>query len=203
MQIIKVFAMIFTNPTEYSIRALSELVIMSEHTSDNPGKRSGYIMLDKLTESAKLPREFMAKLFRQLVEAGILVSAKGPGGGFALARQPHEISLDQIMEAMDGPHRTDQCVVGLTKCNDQMSCPQHDLFKPIRQRLKSYLTTTTLADTAASLKEKKRMLAESNVQSGTFSIARLLQTGTASRVWGLTRSMATVAFRWMVPQPTA
>ena len=155
--------MIFTNPTEYAIRALSELVLLSENVSERPGKRNGYIMLDKLTESAKLPREFMAKLFRQLVEAGILTSAKGPGGGFALARPPHEISLDQIMEAMDGPHRTDQCVVGLTKCTDQMSCPQHDLFKPIRQRLKSYLTSTTLADTSASLKEKKRLLAENNV----------------------------------------
>lgn len=156
------FTVIFTNPTEYSIRALSELVLLAEQAVETPGKRGGYIMLDRLAESASLPREFMAKLFRQLVEAGILISAKGPGGGFALARPPHEISLDQIMEAMDGPHRTDQCVVGLAKCNDTMPCPQHDLFKPIRQRLKSYLMTTTLADTSASLKEKKKFLTESN-----------------------------------------
>jgi DNA-binding IscR family transcriptional regulator len=38
-----------------------------------------------------------------------------------------------------------------------MPCPQHDLFKPIRQRLRAYLSTTTLADTAASLKEKKAL----------------------------------------------
>ena len=154
------FTVIFTNPTEYSIRALSELVLLAEQAESQPGKRGRYIMLDKLADSASLPREFMAKLFRQLVEAGILLSAKGPGGGFALARPPHEISLNQIMEAMDGPHRTDQCVVGLAKCNDEMPCPQHDLFKPIRQRLKSYLSTTTLADTAASLREKKKVMTQ-------------------------------------------
>jgi Rrf2 family protein len=150
---------IFTNPTEYAIRALSELVLLAEEAGDGSAKRGNYVMLDKLAASAGLPREFLAKIFRQLVESGILISAKGPGGGFALARLPHEISLHQIMEAIDGPHGTDQCVVGLARCNDQMPCPQHDLFKPIRQRLKAYLMTTTLADTAPSLREKKKSLA--------------------------------------------
>jgi DNA-binding IscR family transcriptional regulator len=40
-------------------------------------------------------------------------------------------------------------------CNDHMPCPQHDLYKPIRQRLKAYVQTTTLADLAASLKAKQ------------------------------------------------
>jgi len=49
----------------------------------------------------------------------------------------------------------DACVVGLERCNDQMPCPQHDLYKPIRQRLKAYMQTTTLADLAASLQAKQ------------------------------------------------
>jgi len=145
---------IFSNPAEYAIRALSELVLMSQEMPSGT-RRVGYVMLDKLTEQASLPREFLAKIFRQLVEGGILVSAKGPGGGFALARPAHDVTLLQVIEAVDGGHQIDGCVVGLAKCNDNMPCPQHDLFKPIRQRLRSYLSTTTLADTAASLKEKK------------------------------------------------
>jgi len=152
---------IFSNPTEYAIRALSELVLMSQDSaSAGTGRRAGFVMLDKLTEQAGLPREFLAKIFRQLVEAGLLTSAKGPGGGFALARPAHEISLLQIIEAVDSGHQIDGCVVGLAKCNDDMPCPQHDLFKPIRQRLRAYLSTTTLADTAASLKEKKAISAK-------------------------------------------
>jgi Rrf2 family transcriptional regulator, iron-sulfur cluster assembly transcription factor len=148
---------IFSNPSEYAIRALSELVIMSQESIPGSSRRPGYVMLDRLTEQANLPREFLAKIFRQLVEGGILTSAKGPGGGFALARPAHEISLLNVIEIVDGGHQIDNCVVGLARCNDHMPCPQHDLFKPIRQRLRAYLSTTTLADTAASLKEKKAL----------------------------------------------
>ena len=149
--------MIFSNPSEYAIRALSELVLMSQDEADHPGRRPGFVMLDNLVEHSTLPREFLAKIFRQLVEAGILQSAKGPGGGFALARPPHKICLLDIVEATDGGHRLEGCVVGLAKCNDSMPCPQHDLFKPLRLRLQTYLSTTTLADTASSLKEKKAL----------------------------------------------
>ena len=148
--------MIFSNSSEYAIRALSELVLLAQQAA--PGsRRPGFVMLDSLAETAGLPREFMAKIFRQLVEKEILTSAKGPGGGFALARPAHEITLLHVIEAVDGGHEIDRCVVGLARCNDQMPCPQHDLFKPIRQRLRAYLSTTTLADTATSLKEKKTL----------------------------------------------
>lgn len=155
--------MIFSNPSEYAIRALSELVIMSQDAAPPTGRRAGFVMLDRLTEQAGLPREFLAKIFRQLVEGGVLTSAKGPGGGFALARPAHDISLLNVIEVIDGGHQIEGCVVGLAKCNDHMPCPQHDLFKPIRQRLRAYLSTTTLADTAASLKEKKALSLQDTV----------------------------------------
>jgi len=158
-----VLNVIFSNPSEYAIRALSELVLMSQDAPLGGSRRAGFVMLDKLTEQANLPREFLAKIFRQLVEGGVLTSAKGPGGGFALARPPHEISLLNVIDIVDGGHQLDGCVVGLARCNDQMSCPQHDLFKPIRQRLRAYLSTTTLADTGASLKEKKSLAVQDTV----------------------------------------
>lgn len=138
--------MIFSSATEYAIRGLSELA------ARNP---SGTVMLDDLIVGTGLPRDFVAKIFQKLVRAGILRSAKGRGGGFALARPQHEIRLLDIVEAVEGPRLLDACVVGLEKCNDSMPCAQHDLYKPIRQRLKDYLYTTTLADLAASLRAKQ------------------------------------------------
>jgi Rrf2 family iron-sulfur cluster assembly transcriptional regulator len=137
--------MIFSSSTEYAIRGLSELA------SRDP---DGPLMLDELVAGTTLPRDFLAKVFQKLVHGGVLRSAKGRGGGFRLARQAHEITLMNIVEAIDGPQVFDRCVVGLEKCDDQAPCPQHDLYKPIRQRLKDYLLTTTLADLAASLKSK-------------------------------------------------
>jgi Rrf2 family protein len=137
--------MIFSSPTEYAMRGLSELAIRGDDQR---------IMLDELVAGTNLPRDFMAKVFQRLVHAGLLRSAKGRGGGFSLARPAHEITMMQVVEAIEGPQTVDRCVVGLEKCNDHMPCPQHDLFKPIRQRLKDYLNTTTLADLASSLKAK-------------------------------------------------
>jgi Rrf2 family transcriptional regulator, iron-sulfur cluster assembly transcription factor len=138
--------MIFSSATEYAIRGLSELA----------GRNlEGTIMLDDLVAGTGLPRDFLAKIFQKLVRAGILRSAKGRGGGFALAKPQHQICLLDIVQAVEGPQLLDACVVGLEKCNDTMPCAQHDLYKPIRQRLKDYLSTTTLADLAASLRSKQ------------------------------------------------
>lgn len=138
--------MIFSSATEYAIRGLSELASRSQNGQS--------ILLNDLVSGTDLPRDFVAKLFQKLVKGNILNSAKGRGGGFSLARPAHEITLMQIVEVMEGPQCFDRCVVGLEKCNDQMPCPQHDLYKPIRHRLKDYLSTTTLADLASSLKAK-------------------------------------------------
>lgn len=140
--------MIFSNPTEYAIRGLSELVCRSPAST-------GRMMIEELVRGTDLPRDFMAKIFQKLARAGILSSSKGRGGGFSLARPAHEIRLIDIIEVLEGPQCSDRCVVGLEKCTDHMPCPQHDLYKPIRQRLKDYLATTTLADLAASLKAKQ------------------------------------------------
>jgi len=138
--------MIFSSAAEYAIRGVAELAARS------PSSR---VQLDDIVAGTGLPRDFMAKVFQKLVHGGVLRSAKGRGGGFSLARPPHEITLLQTVEAVEGPQAYDPCVVGLEKCNDQMPCAQHDLYKPIRQRLKDYLRTTTLADLAASLRSKQ------------------------------------------------
>jgi Rrf2 family protein len=138
--------MIFSNATEYAIRGLSELAGRGVN---------GPVMLDELVAGTDLPRDFLAKIFQKLVRAGILKSAKGRGGGFTLAKPQHDVTLIDIVEAIEGPQLLDACVVGLEKCNDTMPCAQHDLYKPIRQRLKDYLRTTTLADLAASLRSKQ------------------------------------------------
>jgi Rrf2 family protein len=137
--------MLYTTTTEYAIRGLAEMACRS------PDK---LIMLDELVRGTDLPRDFLAKVFQKLVRGGVLRSSKGRSGGFILARPPHEITLMHIVEAIEGPQPLDVCVVGLAQCSDQMPCAQHDLYKPIRQRLKDYMNTTTLADLAASLRQK-------------------------------------------------
>jgi Rrf2 family protein len=154
--------MIFSSSVEYAIRGLAELAGRSVETP---------VMLDDLVAGTDLPRDFLAKVFQKLVHGGVLRSAKGRGGGFCLARPAHLITLMDIVEAVDQKLAFDGCVVGLERCNDQMPCPQHDLYKPIRQRLKDYMTTTTLADLAASLRSKQTWQQMQEVRAGAGAAA--------------------------------
>jgi Rrf2 family iron-sulfur cluster assembly transcriptional regulator len=135
----------FRNSTEYVIRGLAELVARE---SPDP------VMIDELVNGTGLPRDFLAKLFQQLARAGIVQGVRGRGGGFMLAKRPEDVTLMDVVEAIEGKNTYDRCVVGLDRCNDQMPCAQHDLYKPVRQQLKNYLNSTTLADLSKSLQAK-------------------------------------------------
>lgn len=137
--------MIYSNACAYAIRAIARLAML---------RPDGYLLLDELCEGTDLPRHFVAKIFQDLVRKGLLTSAKGRGGGFALARKPSEITLYDIVEVIDGVEQFDQCVVGMTRCNDEQPCPQHDQWKTIRTQIKKFLTTTTLERMSKTLEKK-------------------------------------------------
>lgn len=137
--------MIYSNACSYAIRAMTQLALV---------RPDGYVLLDELCQDDKLPRHFIAKIFQDLVRHGLLISAKGRGGGFALSRPPNKITLYDIVEAIDGTQHLKECVVGLSKCDEQQLCPQHDEFKGIRTRIHSFLEKTTLNRMSKTLKHK-------------------------------------------------
>lgn len=141
--------MMYSTTCSYSIRALCRLTII------NP---DGYVRIQDICEGSELPSHFIAKIFRDLVRAKLLVSAKGRGGGYALARPAKDIRLYDIVEAIDGVDTYQQCVVGLAQCNDKQPCPQHEQFKAIRQRMLSFLNSTTLSEMSKALDKKLDLL---------------------------------------------
>lgn len=144
--------MIYSNACAYAIRAMSRLAML---------RPDGYVLLDELCDGSDLPRHFVAKIFQDLVRKGLLTSAKGRGGGFALARKPDQISLYDIVEVIDGIENLNACVVGMHRCDDHQPCPQHDEWKPIRNQLKEYLVRTTLDTMSSAMKRKLELLGES------------------------------------------
>jgi Rrf2 family protein len=137
--------MIYSNACSYAIRAMTRLALV---------RPEGYVLLDELCEDAELPRHFVAKIFQQLVRRGLLLSAKGRGGGFALARPADQITLQDIVAVIDGIDQFDRCVVGMANCDDHQPCPQHDEFKVIREHIRSFLHETTLARMSRTLERK-------------------------------------------------
>jgi len=138
--------MIYSVGCEYGVRALTKLA------GDVPAGR--FCLLRDILDGTDLPQHFVGKIFQTLVRAEILVSAKGRGGGFALKRPPTEITLRQIVEAIDGQHRINRCILGFSECNDDQPCAQHDHWKEIRRQIEQVLDTTTLADLSATVERK-------------------------------------------------
>ena len=143
--------MLYSKTCEHAIRALAYLA--SRPTGD-------LCLVDEIAEAEDMPRPFTSKILRDLVRAGLLTSSRGPGGGYALAREPADVSLLEIQQIIDGIGNLDRCAVGLAACNDYAPCPLHDEFKPLRESIRAYLEDTTLAEMAGALKRKRALLAE-------------------------------------------
>jgi Rrf2 family protein len=141
--------MIHSTACEYAIRAMTHLA------SFETGQR---VLARDVSSHEKIPGPFLGKIFQTLVRAGLLTSNKGPGGGFALAKKPREITLFDIYQAVDGTTYLDACAVGLAKCSDDVPCPLHDRWKPIRERIRQYLQATSLADMAEATEKKMATL---------------------------------------------
>lgn len=137
--------MIYSATCEYAVRALARLA------SEPAG---AVVKLRRLAEQEDLPPAFLAKIFGTLVDAGLLRSAKGPTGGYALARRAEQVTLYDVRRVMDGVTDLTSCAVGLARCSDDMPCPLHDSWKPLRQRIERYLEETTLRDMAEALARK-------------------------------------------------
>ena len=142
--------MIHSSACEYAIRALTYMA------GFEPGTR---LLARNVAAHERVPGPFLGKILQTLVRADLLESNKGPGGGFWLARDAASITLFDIYKAVDGTTYLDGCAVGLARCSDETPCPLHERWKPVRERIRSYLQTTTLADMALATKKKRESLA--------------------------------------------
>jgi len=141
--------MIYSRSTEYAIRAFVHLAQVPE------GK---YAMVRQIAEKEKIPAHFLAKILQQLARKGLLRSSKGPTGGFILRLSPKEISLIQLVKALDGLTDYQKCVSGLSECTDDAPCGMHDAWKGLRSRIMDYLEQTSIADVAKALELKRKAL---------------------------------------------
>ena len=120
----------FSRACEYAIK-----IMMFIATKEQEGKRTG---LKEVTEAIGSPEAFTAKILQQLVKAKLLMSYKGPTGGFELI-EAKEIRLLDIVLAIDGSGILDECVLGLTVCSSSNPCPVHEQFSVIKVQLKDTL----------------------------------------------------------------
>lgn len=114
------------------------------------GTRAGIREISKAIDS---PEPFMAKILQDLSRKGLVLSVKGPNGGFYMDNRHLRISLADIVTAIDGDQLFNGCGLGLKACNEKKPCPIHYEFKAIRSDLKAMLESTALEEFTENLEK--------------------------------------------------
>jgi Rrf2 family protein len=129
-----------SNTCKYAVRALIYLGKFSED-----GTKIG---IKKISSDLVIPTPFLGKILQNLVKQKILVSTKGPNGGFGLGKKPNQISLYDIVRIVDGDDFFRNCLIGLQPCAtheaNEKPCPVHSRFGPIRAQLLQFYQETTI-----------------------------------------------------------
>lgn len=111
----------------YAIRGVIFLA-----TDENRNSKVG---IQEIAEKLKLPQHFMGKILQELVRKEILMSTKGPHGGFYVNDSILDLSIIRIVEAIDGLAVLKKCFLGRDECSSENPCPMHDDFEVCRSAI--------------------------------------------------------------------
>ncbi|GAB4433874.1 MAG: Rrf2 family transcriptional regulator [bacterium] len=131
-----------TNTSEYAIRAI---VYMAKNPELSYSATELYPYLDA-------PQKFLAKILQKLAKKKILKSQRGVKGGFKLAVPLENLTLVDIIEAVDGEIALNKCLLTDYDCKREPKCPVHPLWEEAQIKLKEALNRKTIAEIVNDLK---------------------------------------------------
>jgi Rrf2 family protein len=125
---------------------MSEATALGLHAMVLIAKQAdGSISSESLAEALSASHAHLSKVLKTLTSERLLVSKRGPNGGYTLARPASAISLLHVYEALQGPARRDRCLFDAPIC-DRVHCVLGGLVEKVRREVFDYLSTTTLED---------------------------------------------------------
>ncbi|GAP12542.1 transcriptional regulator, BadM/Rrf2 family [Longilinea arvoryzae] len=125
-----------TRQADYALRAIYHL------TKLDPTQRAA---TSQIAEEQRIPPSFLAKIISQLSIAGLIHTSRGARGGVSLARSPEEITILEVVEAIDGPIALNECTSSPDACPFGENCPLRKLWCGTQTELIEKLATTTFA----------------------------------------------------------
>lgn len=137
---------------DYGLRAMAQLAL---DANNHPAKA------EHLAAAQDIPFRFLVGILNELKRARLVKSQRGADGGYELARSPHEISLADVIRAIDGPLANvhDTTITDLSYRGP--AAPLREVWMALRTNLRDVLETVTLADLAGgTLPDEIRILAE-------------------------------------------
>ncbi|MDA8263921.1 MAG: Rrf2 family transcriptional regulator [Actinomycetota bacterium] len=126
---------------DYVVRAA--LCLARAYSSGEPRK------IREVVAEMDVPLTYASQILADLVRAELAVSKAGKGGGYRLVRAPEEVSLLEVVEAGEGPLRSERCALGDGPCRWDAVCPLHETWGAATAALRGTLAETTLATLVA------------------------------------------------------
>jgi Rrf2 family iron-sulfur cluster assembly transcriptional regulator len=115
---------------------------------------SGPVTLAEISARQKISLSYLEQLFGKLRRHQLVESVRGPGGGYCLAKNTAEMSVADIILAVDEPIDATQCG-GKENCRDEQKCLTHDLWATLTERIFNYLESVSLRQLVDTQKAKE------------------------------------------------
>jgi Rrf2 family protein len=128
-----------TREGDYGIRSVLYL-------SRQPFKKISFV--NEISEEYKIPRSFLAKILQKLVKANLVRSYRGVKGGFSLARHAREISMLDVIEAIEGKTCLNVCLTDKRKCGFSKQCPVSPVWAVMQKRFMNMLKKVNFEELA-------------------------------------------------------
>jgi len=128
--------MIITKQAEYAIRCVFFLA----------DKHETMFVAGEIAEAMSVPKDFLSKILQKLVVSGILRSVRGVKGGFQLARAAREISLYDVLGAIEGKLSMNECVLNDQECGVIEDCPLHPVWMDLQKTIEEKLSVLNFED---------------------------------------------------------
>ena len=116
------------------------MLYVAQHQQDAP------VRAGEIAGELGLPPNYLSKILHALARADVLVSERGPRGGFKLARPAEAISLADVIEPFDPLDQRRGCVLGQGECSENSPCRLHDVWKRASDPMIDFFRETTLGD---------------------------------------------------------
>jgi Rrf2 family iron-sulfur cluster assembly transcriptional regulator len=128
-----------TRTGEYGLRGL---LFLTKQPTDR------IFLVSEVSRAQRITATYPAKIFQRLSKTGLLKSTRGLNGGFNPGKPAKEITMKQVIEALEGPIVLNRCLLRQREYDEEESCPLHEVFEEAQEKFLEALDRTTIEDLA-------------------------------------------------------
>lgn len=132
-------------------QAVGYAAVALGYLAEAPG---GVALVRNIAKDCGMPAPYLSKIINQLARTDLVHTQRGVGGGVRLARPADQITLYDLCKALNDPAIENRCLLGIADCSDDRACPAHAFNVERRERLLTFLESTTVARVGAAERDR-------------------------------------------------